>query len=47
MRTANWGGLPGNPQKRDRANGIPEENVYAKAVGLRGGVDDDLGPSQF
>lgn len=44
-RTAAWPGLPGKAQPRDRSLGVPEEKVYAKAVGLRGGVDADDGPS--
>lgn len=46
MRTASWPSLPGKSQSKDRANGIPEEKVYAYAQGLRGGVDDDPGESK-
>lgn len=42
MRVANWPGLPGASQK-DRSNGSPEEKIYAQAIGLRGGHDDDTG----
>lgn len=44
MRTASWPGLPGKAGP-DRSNGVPEEKVYAMAQGLRGGVDNDPGPS--
>lgn len=44
MSSPNWGGLPGKAQ-RDRANGMPEEKIYAQAKGLRGGSDDDNGAS--
>lgn len=40
-RTANWPGLPGKAQPKDRSLGYPEEKVYAKAEGLRGGKDVD------
>lgn len=41
IRTAAWPGLPGPAQPRDRSNGVPEEKVYAQAMGLRGGRDDE------
>lgn len=39
-RTAAWPGLPGKAGP-DRSAGMPEEKVYAKAVGIAGGKDDD------
>ncbi len=45
LRVAPWPGLPGKAQSKDRANQIPEEKVYAQCEGLRGGKDDDPGPS--
>lgn len=45
MRTAAWPGLPGKAGP-DRSNGVPEEKVYACAQGLRGGKDNDPGPSK-
>ena len=45
-KTASWPGLPGPTQKRNRANGFPEEKVYPVAVGLRGGSDSDQGESK-
>lgn len=39
MRTAGYPGLPGKAQSRDRANGVPEEKIYASAEGLRGGKE--------
>ena len=41
MSVPKWPGLPGKAQSKDRAQGIPEEKVYAQAEGLRGGKDED------
>jgi len=46
MKTANWPGLPGKSQSKDRSNGIAEEQCYVKAMGLRGGADNDTGESK-
>lgn len=45
MRTAKWPGLPGKAGP-DRSAGVPEEKVYPYAQGIRGGSDDDPGPSK-
>lgn len=45
IRTAKWPGLPGKAGP-DRSNGVPEEKVYPFAQGIRGGSDDDPGPSK-
>lgn len=44
VSSPSWPGLPGKSGP-DRANGIPEEKIYASAQGLRGGADADPGPS--
>ena len=45
MRTASWPGLPGKSGP-NRANGTPEEKIYAYARGLCGGMDNDPGKSK-
>lgn len=42
MSVANWPGLPGKAGP-DRAQGMPEEKIYAQAKGIRGGTDGDDG----
>jgi hypothetical protein len=39
--TASWPGLPGKTQSRDRSLGFPEEKIYVRAAGLRGGAEND------
>ena len=34
MKTAGWGGLPGNKQPRDRSGGTKRVKAYPKAEGL-------------
>lgn len=46
MKTASWPGLPGKAQPSNRSGGTPQESVYAKAVGLAGGKDNDAGESK-
>ncbi len=33
-KTANWGGLPGKTQPKDRSNGVSKLNAYPKKEGL-------------
>ena len=40
LSSPNWGGLPGKTGP-DRRQGIPAEKIYAQAVGIAGGADED------